>query len=80
MYQVGLITASMLYERAILDDHHELFINPRRASTARVTVVGLSVFVCLSLANLAVQGTGLPMTATNCFKVARSLIRIGRFS
>ena len=58
-----------------------LIINPRRACAARVTVLGLSV--CLSvrrLANLAVQGTGRPMTATNHFRVARSLILIGRFS
>ena len=56
-------------------------INPRRACAARVTVLGLSV--CLSvrrLANLVVQGTGRPMTATNRFRVARSLILIGRFS
>ena len=42
------------------------------------------LFVCpsvrLSLANLAVQGTGRPMTATNRIRVARSLILIGRFS
>ena len=60
-------------------------VNPRRACAARVTVLGLSVClsVCLSvrrLANLAVQGTGRPMTATNRFRVARSLILIGRFS
>ena len=56
-------------------------INPRRACAARVTVLGLSV--CLSvhrLANLAVQGMGRPMTITNRFRVARSLILIGRFS
>ena len=49
---------------------------------ARVTVLGLSVCpsVRLSLANLAVQGTGRPMTATNRLRVARSLILIGRFS
>ena len=42
---------------------------------------GLRYLVCLSvclsvrrLANLAVQGTGRPMTATNSFRVARSLI------
>ena len=64
--------------------------NPRRACAARVTVLGLSVClsvrpsirpsVSLSLANLAVQGTGRPMTATNRFRVARSLILMGRFS
>ena len=36
---------------------------------------GLRYLVCLSvrrrLANLAVQGTGRPMTATNRFRVAR---------
>ena len=56
-------------------------VNPRRACAARGTVLGLSV--CLSvrrLANLAVQGTGRPMTATNRFRVARSLILIGCFS
>ena len=62
-----------------------LIINPRRACAARVTVLGLSVYlsVCLSvrrLANLAVQGTGRPMTATNRFRVARSLILIGRLT
>ena len=44
---------------------------------------GLRYLVCLSvdrLANLAVQGTGRPMTATNRFRVGRSLILIGRFS
>ena len=67
--------------------HLCFFFNPRRACAARVTVLGLSVClsVCLSvdsrrLANLAVQGTGRPMTATNRFRVARSLILIGRFS
>ena len=64
--------------------HVYTIINPRRACAARVTVLGLSVClsVCLSvrrLANLAVQETGQPMTATNRFRVARSLILIGRF-
>ena len=58
-----------------------VFINPRRACAARVTVLGLSVRLSVRrLANLAVQGTGRPMTATNRFSVARSLILIGRFS
>ena len=48
-------------------------VNPRCACAARVTVLGLSVClsVCLSvrrLANLAVQGTGRPMTATTAFE------------
>ena len=55
----------------------EPLVNPRRACAARVTVLGLSV---RRLANLAVQGTGRPMTATNRLRVARSLILIGRFS
>ena len=46
--------------------------HPTQANNARVTVLGLSV--CLSPANLAVQGTGWPMTATNHFRVVRSLI------
>ena len=53
--------------------HYRSFINPRRACAARVMVLCLSV--CLSVrrpANLAVQGTGQPMTATNRFRVARS--------
>ena len=43
----------------------------------------VSLSVCLSvrrLANLAVQETGRSMTATNRFRVARSLILIGHFS
>ena len=52
-------------------------INPRRACAARVMVL-CRLSSCLSvrrvrrLANLAVQGTGRPMTATNRFRVARS--------
>ena len=67
-----------------------IIINPRRACAARVTCLSVCLSVCQSvclsvclsvrrLANLAVQGTGRPMTATNRFRVARSLILIGRF-
>ena len=77
---IGLVHS--WFESSNLIGPHEV-INPRRACAARVTVLGLSV--CLSVRpsvrlSLAVQGTGRPMTATNRFRVARSLILIGRFS
>ena len=64
--------------------HPYIFVNPRRACAARVTVLSVCLSVRpsvrLSLANLAVQGTGRPVTATNRFRVARSLILIECFS
>ena len=62
-----------------------LFALPKENKpSARMRSEGYGTWsVCLSvrrLANLAVQGMGRPMTATNRFRVARSLILIGRFS
>ena len=56
----------------------DMFINPRRACAARVTVVGLCVclfvclFVCLSTTILALQATRRLMSDTNSFSATRA--------
>ena len=54
--------------------HIVSLINPRRASAARVTVVGLCVcvFVCLSTTILALQATRRLMSDTNSFSATRA--------
>ena len=50
------------------------FINPWRACSARVTVLGLCVClsVCLSTPILALQATRRPMSYTNGFRSTRA--------
>ena len=80
MTWMGLITSYILYNYILVII---CFSHPLLLTLGAHAQRGLRYLVCLSvrrLANLAVQGTGRPMTATNHFRVARSLILIGRFS
>ena len=47
-------------------------VNPRRACAARVTVVSVCLFVCLSTTILALQATRRLMSDTNSFSATRA--------
>ena len=81
--QVMIITPSIGREKCLELDTSRLFtekfffpfyynleriFNPRRTCTARVTVVGLSVCVCVSTLFPALQATRWPMSDTNGFR------------
>ena len=74
--RVPLSRVPNVYKKAVvgLSDLLESnrIINPRPACTARVTVVGLSVSLCVPMLFRAVQATRRPISDTNGFRTTRA--------
>ena len=78
-----------LYSASIADQWHHNYAmvnvyqyhhHPRRACTARVTLLGLSICVCLSTLILALQATRRPISNTSGFRTTQAWKLKRRFS